>query len=145
LKHEDTLLWFINDQRFQYWVKDDKARLLWIPGIPGSGKSVLSAFLTERMTELKFCIAYFFCKCTDEHLRTDTAILKYWLAQLLDQNPRIFGYFQDEPDYRKDKEKTRWTASMLWRVFQRIWTDGDLENTCLILDALGKSSSTVWI
>lgn len=117
------------DPRYRAWIENDEKRLLWIHGKPGAGKSVLSAILVnERLEETGYkrrnCggrfVAYFFCKGTDERLRTDTAILKYLLAQILHQNPSIFHQFQNEPDYQRDEEKTRWTVGMLWNVFERI-------------------------
>ena len=153
-RHADTCTWFFDDTRYRDWVEDDNSLLLWIPGAPGSGKSVLSAILTEEMANygnLKngssegSSVAYFFCKGTDERLRSDSAILKHLLAQALDRDPWIFHYFEKEPDYRKDQKKTNWTSGMLWPIFKQIWTDSNLKpgRTWLIIDAIGIIYSTL--
>jgi nucleoside-triphosphatase THEP1 len=144
-RHADTCTWFFADTKYRDWVEDasDNNLLLWIPGAPGSGKSVLSAILTEEMASHGNNVAYFFCKDTDERLRSDSAILKHLLAQVLEQDPWIFHHFENEPDYRKDQEKTNWTSGMLWRIFEQIWTDSNLtprRTTCLIIDAIGTST-----
>jgi len=93
-------------------VEDDNNFLLWIPGAPGSGKSVLSAILTKEMANHGkngysegSSVAYFFSKGTDERLRSDSAILKHLLAQILEQDPWTFHHSENEPDYRKDQKK----------------------------------------
>jgi hypothetical protein len=148
--HNDTCSWLVNDQRFRKWIEDDEKRLLWIHAPPGLGKSVLSAFLVEQIFShtksgciKNFSTAYFFCKGTDERLRTDTAILKYLLVQILHHRHSLLPHFETEPDYRG--AKTQWTTGMLWRVFERVWNDDKLENTCLIIDALGEFLLTVFI
>jgi hypothetical protein len=147
-RHSDTCTWFFADTKYRDWVEDDNL-LLWIPGIPGSGKSVLSAILTEEMANRRensynegSPVAYFFCKATDERLRSDSAILKHLLAQVLEQDPWAFRHFENESDYRKDQENTNWKSGMLWRVFERIWTDYNLKagRMCLIIDAIGTST-----
>ena len=145
-RHADTCKWFLDDARYRDWVEDDNNLLLWILGAPGSGKSVLSAVLTNELANYGkigysegSSVAYFFCKGTDERLRSDSAILKHLLAQVLKQDPWTFHHFDREPDYRKDQEKTNWTSGMLWRTFGQVWTDSNLKpgRTWLIIDAIG--------
>ena len=147
-RHADTCTWFFADTKYRNWIDDDNNLLLWIPGAPGSGKSVLSAILTKEMAShgnLKnsysegSSVAYFFCKGTDERLRSDSAILKHLLAQVLEEDPWTFYHFENEPDYRKDRGKTNWTSGMLWRIFEQIWADSNLKpgRTWLIIDAIG--------
>ncbi len=137
-RHEGTCAWFFADTQYKEWVESSK-QLLWVSGRPGSGKSVLSAIITEEMASYskRFSVAYFFCKGTDQRLRTDSAILRHLLAQVLDQNPWLFDHFNAEPDYKNDQDKTHWTSGMLWRSFKRLWNDERVENLCLIIDAIG--------
>jgi hypothetical protein len=143
-RHADSCTWFFANARFRDWVEDDDKPLLWIPGTPGSGKSVLAAILTEEMANYgktgygeRSSVAYFFCRGTDERLRSDSAILKHLLAQVLERDPWMFHYFEKESDYRKDQEKTYWTSGMLWRIFEQVWTDDKPGRMCLIIDAIG--------
>lgn len=147
-RHENTCSWFFKDPRYQEWIFDDKNVLLWILGNPGSGKSVLAALLTHEIAGLghsrtplnneKLSVSYFFCDSTNELLRTDTAILKCLLAQILDKNrsTAMFEYFQNEFNNERNKN-IQWTTSMLWRVFEQILIDDSFKNTCLIIDTLG--------
>ena len=151
-RHADTCTWFFANTKYRDWVEDDDNLLLWIPGAPGSGKSVLSAILTKEMAKHEkngysegSSVAYFFCKGTDERLRSDSAILKHLLAQVLEQDPRTFHHFASEPDYRTDQRETTWTSGMLWRIFEQIWIDSNLKpgRTWLIIDAIGIFYSTL--
>jgi len=143
-RHADSCTWFFADTRYRDWVEDGDKPLLWILGGPGCGKSVLTAILTEEMTNHGKTgysegpsVAYFFCRGTDERLRSDSAILKHLLAQILERDPWMFHHFEKESDYQKNQDKTNWTSGMLWRVFKQIWTDDKPGRTCLIIDAIG--------
>lgn len=59
------------------------------------------------------------------------------LAQLLKQTPGMIAHFAVESEYVIQKEKTSWTFSTLWRVFERIMNDDTVKNYFLIIDALG--------
>jgi len=146
-RHADTCTWFFADTKYRDWVEDDNNQVLWIPGAPGSGKSVLSAILTKEMANHGKSVAYFFCKGTDERLRSDSAILKHLLAQVLEEDPWTLHHFEKEPDYQKDQQKTNWKSGMLWRIFERIWTDSNLKSAsgrmCLIIDAIGTFCPTL--
>ncbi len=143
-RYEGTCTWLFDDERYSDWLEDNSKQLLWISGKPGSGKSVLSAVLTQELVghghddhNQVSSIAYFFCKGTDERLRTDSAILRNLLSQVLYQNPFTFQHFEKERDYQKHQENTRWTTGMLWRIFEQIWTDNTLGHMYFIIDAIG--------
>jgi Cdc6-like AAA superfamily ATPase len=84
LRHPGTGLWFIECDEFQTWVKGSVSRL-WIYGIPGSGKSVLTALSIEevqRALDSRDALAYFFCDYMNATTQ-DPAIIFGSLAKLL--------------------------------------------------------------
>jgi hypothetical protein len=142
-RHENTCAWLLDDESFKLWNEQlqDNRTVLWINGGPGCGKSVLSAFLSKQFSRgeaSQISVAYFFCDDKDERLRTASAVLANWLAQLLYQVPNLIVHFSACAD-SMEKEKTRWTFGMLWRVFQRIIEDVNAGSICLLVDALGMS------
>lgn len=74
-------------------------------------------------------------------------MLRTLLVQVLNRYPKVFEHFQEEDQYKLHKEKTSWTYEMLWRVYRRIATDENMEQICLIIDAMGTQSCSVdlWI
>jgi len=115
-RRADTCTWFFADTGYRDWAEDDKL-LLWIPGAPGSGKSVLSAILTEEMAKHgnsgyseRSSIAYFFFRGTDKRLRSDSAILKHLLTQVLNQDPWMFHHFEKLSERSRENTWDTWNA-----------------------------------
>ncbi|KAF8542992.1 hypothetical protein BDD12DRAFT_305267 [Trichophaea hybrida] len=106
-RHENTCTWILEDKRYRNWTANDNP-ILWVHGVPGSGKSVLSSVLSKYLecycdTEIGFqrnySVAYFFCDDKDERLNTAHAILANLLAQLLKQDPNVIVHFSIESEY----------------------------------------------
>ncbi|KAF8544651.1 hypothetical protein BDD12DRAFT_906355 [Trichophaea hybrida] len=138
-RHENTCTWILDDRHYRTWAKKDNQAILWIFGDPGCGKSVLSSFLTKKITQGKtnqHCMAYFFCDDKDEKSRTAHAILLNLVAQLLNQVPGVIAHFLAEFDYTMNKEKTSWSIGMLWRVLKQIINDTHLVQIYILIDAL---------
>ena len=146
-RHENTCTWFLADKRYRDCIEGDRNTVLWIHGGPGCGKSVLSSLLSkelcsdEKIFGGSYSVAYFFCDDKDERLRTESAVLLNLLAQLLRQDPSVLRHFFAESDYAVHKERTSWSFGMLWRVFDRIVRDDKCRPMCVIIDALGMSST----
>lgn len=60
--------------------------LLWVHGIPGSGKTHASSFFIEHLQKDRV-VAYFFCDTKDDRKRDFLGILSTWASQLLEQQP----------------------------------------------------------
>jgi Cdc6-like AAA superfamily ATPase len=83
-----TGLWFLESEQFSRW-KIDAASFLWLYGIPGCGKTVLSS--TVLQTLLGYCqedigkvVAYFYFDFTDPR-KQDTELMIYSLISQLSQ------------------------------------------------------------
>ncbi|KIJ32711.1 hypothetical protein M422DRAFT_112480, partial [Sphaerobolus stellatus SS14] len=69
-REDNTGFWFLGSERFKYW-RESTSSYLWLYGIPGCGKTVLSASIVEELH--KFCLgkgssyalAYFFFDARD--------------------------------------------------------------------------------
>ncbi|OHF02107.1 NACHT and WD domain-containing protein [Colletotrichum orchidophilum] len=84
-----TCSWILDTESFQNWLGDDsrKPRVLWINGNAGSGKSVLSSFLINHLTQSGLACYYFFIRFTDQKKRAINAILRSLAYQLATSNP----------------------------------------------------------
>ncbi|KAI5460819.1 ankyrin repeat-containing domain protein, partial [Mariannaea sp. PMI_226] len=83
-----TCEWILNRPEYKSWSDGKGAQDLLLIGGPGIGKTMLSMFLVdtlkEKIQQSKQMLVYFFCDDKDARRRSDTAILRGLLYQLLD-------------------------------------------------------------
>lgn len=85
---EGTCQWILSDPQYLDWNLQKETCLLWISGYPGSGKTILSAYLLDHLDEaaspnLWTAPCYFFCDGKIEAQSEGTAILRSLIHQLL--------------------------------------------------------------
>lgn len=70
---------------------DDSAEVLWLNGMPGVGKSTMSAFLIDLLERLypDSVVLYFFCKNGDAKLSHARNIVKTFAHQLITKTPKV--------------------------------------------------------
>jgi predicted AAA+ superfamily ATPase len=71
--------WVLKHKVYLNWEDPlSRSQLLWVSGIPGCGKTVLSAFLINRlkMSEKNTKVAYFFCDDKEEKQKSVEALLR---------------------------------------------------------------------
>lgn len=81
-----TCQWFLDLKKFQVWVEESN-KTLFCPGIPGAGKTVLTAVVIESLmtrfrNEPDVGIAYFYCNFRLEELHGVESVLSSLLKQL---------------------------------------------------------------
>ncbi|EFX03862.1 nacht and ankyrin domain containing protein [Grosmannia clavigera kw1407] len=96
--------WLLHTEAYQKWISslsangqetneqneyDAARRLLWITGIPGSGKTSLATSLVQEFGKATrgkmFKTAYFYCETREQKTTTLRAILRTWTWQLMQQ------------------------------------------------------------
>lgn len=117
-----TCDWIIKRPEFQIWTNLDPAfdfsKTFWIHGAPGFGKSVLFARLVEYLFMQKGVpVAHFFCIGGDDAKRQPRAIVRSWVAQLVNQNPVAVEVVRD---FYYGKESRRATESDIWTLFKEV-------------------------
>lgn len=93
LRQADTGLWFLESHSYAQWKGDDTSPL-WLHGIPGCGKTVLSATILENV--LQHCsddpgkaAAYFYFDFNDAEKQDPELMLRSLIWQLLRQSAKI--------------------------------------------------------
>ena len=85
-RHANTCQWVLARDAFVQFsqVTHSGGSFLWIYAQPGAGKTVLAAFLIDRIAlhHQPGCVLFFFCKDTDDDKRTPIAIARSLLYQL---------------------------------------------------------------
>ncbi|KIW16736.1 hypothetical protein PV08_03925 [Exophiala spinifera] len=127
---------------FTNWDEPDSPRLLWIKGLPGTGKTMLlMGIIRELESQLSLLtpsLAYFFCQGTgDQSLAKATAALRSLMWLLLLQQPQLLShllsrYEKAGPPFFSDRNVFHALSS----VFRSMLKDPLLSPTYLIVDAL---------
>ncbi|KAL1606531.1 hypothetical protein SLS60_003936 [Paraconiothyrium brasiliense] len=86
-----TSAWFTSNDDYREWLKSKKDGLLWIKGIPGSGKSVLAAHLVNELAQSQSgtTVLYFFFRQIIDANHEPAALLRDWLDQILVHSPPL--------------------------------------------------------
>ncbi|CAG8269634.1 unnamed protein product [Penicillium nalgiovense] len=94
--------WLTSTTTYQQWHKGDENGLLWVKGIPGSGKSVLAASIISRLQEGDVPVIFFFFRQIIDANHQPASALRDWLCQLLDYSPplqvKLKNYIVDKRD-----------------------------------------------
>ncbi|KAF2681949.1 hypothetical protein K458DRAFT_75668 [Lentithecium fluviatile CBS 122367] len=92
-RQDDTGLWFLESDQYTRW-KADAASFLWLHGIPGCGKTILSSTILENV--LQHCngdpgkvVTYFFFDFNDLQKQNPELMVRSLICQLSQQCVRI--------------------------------------------------------
>ncbi|KAH8623087.1 hypothetical protein IG631_22244 [Alternaria alternata] len=92
-RQADTGLWLLESPKFREW-KESAASRLWLYGIPGCGKTILSSTIVDHV--LKYChgdtrnaIAYFYFDFNDAQKQDPELMLRSLIRQLLQRSDII--------------------------------------------------------
>ncbi|KAL6715324.1 hypothetical protein ACLMJK_007590 [Lecanora helva] len=91
--------WLLEQARFKVWLQDwNQPRLLWCPGKPGAGKTVLASLVIDTITE-RFAhtsdLAYFYYDYSDQEAQNPVNVVGSLLRQFLSQRAEISSEIQD--------------------------------------------------
>lgn len=83
--------WLTASNAYTDWLSGQDHGLLWIRGIPGSGKSVMAAKLADELTQSNpgFPVLYFFFRQIIDANHEPQALLRDWMDQILDYSPPL--------------------------------------------------------
>ncbi|KAN0071996.1 hypothetical protein V8E54_009725 [Elaphomyces granulatus] len=134
----DTCTWILEQTEYKTWFKSEGSALLRIEGGPGTGKTVLAAFLVDELESARrnvpdMAFAYFFCDNKDENRKSATSILRSFISQLLRQT----GLFRHvKADFERKNGDFLANFEALWRIITSILHDRKSGKVFLLIDAL---------
>ncbi|RYP84315.1 hypothetical protein DL770_005219 [Monosporascus sp. CRB-9-2] len=147
----DSSNWILGHEDFQRWRDDDEARLLWIKGDPGKGKTMLLiAIINELERQLKelkqshqqsaidtTALSYFFCQGTNSNLNNATAVLRGLVYLLGAQNPQLASHLRKSYDTARSKLFEDANAFFsLSEVLEGMLRDAAVTRIYILVDAL---------
>ncbi|OMP81806.1 Ankyrin-2 [Diplodia seriata] len=102
LRQDGTGLWFIKGPTFEAFQNTSNSRL-WLYGIPGAGKSVLSAAIIDSLEQSeKMATAFFFCEYGNRSTQTIRQILGSVARQLAIQSSAALAVLEDFHNSHQD-------------------------------------------
>ncbi|PMD21888.1 hypothetical protein NA56DRAFT_645131 [Hyaloscypha hepaticicola] len=135
-----TCQWVLSNPNYLYWYNMEKSCLLWISGHPGSGKTVLSAYLLEYLSAnkppfiLRNTVCFFFCDDKVESQRDGRAILRSLIHQILIRRRKLIKHIKAAYDVQGPRLVDNFNE--LWRIFKAITTDSRAGSINIIVDAI---------
>ncbi|KAL5350008.1 hypothetical protein ACLOAV_005044 [Pseudogymnoascus australis] len=127
-----TGLWVRNSTAYMEWHTGTEHGLLWIRGIPGSGKSVVAATLVDQLRREGVPVLYFFFRQTIDTNHSPVTALRDWLDQVLAFSPPLQLALKGYEDDGRDWESV--AATDLWLHLRAAITH--LPRAYLVVDAL---------
>ncbi|GLB04460.1 hypothetical protein AtubIFM57258_010426 [Aspergillus tubingensis] len=148
---KDTCQWIFQTDELKNWLDantnthNPQNSILWLNGLPGSGKSTMAMCLTEGL-EQQFntdrkdgSFAFFFCEANHDTQNTATAILRGILWQLIRQNPILQDWLVGR--FRERNDTLLQSFEGLWTILTEIATDPRCKISYCIIDALDECDS----
>lgn len=85
----NTGQWLLDSPTYKQWHSSKDDGILWVKGIPGSGKSVVAATLIDHLGKEKVPVLYFFFRQIIDANHVPQAALRDWLDQILEYSPPL--------------------------------------------------------
>ncbi|KAL8747538.1 MAG: hypothetical protein Q9184_007585, partial [Pyrenodesmia sp. 2 TL-2023] len=135
--------WILLRTQYQAWLAGDSglSRILWLHGVPGCGKSVLSAFLLGQLRDMGHSCQYFFFRFGDKAKRSVNLMLRSIAYQIAAEIPELRFQLEKLADDAVRLEKAE--SRIIWqKVFiSRLFTLRIRQPLYWILDALDECES----
>ncbi|RYP26210.1 hypothetical protein DL768_011775 [Monosporascus sp. mg162] len=117
-----TCKWILNRTAFLGWVSPEfptaTAKMLWINGPAGYGKTVLCASLVEHLsTILEAGVAFYFFSSESESRGDPFAIIRSWVCQLISRDRNAFELACARWDTKSGPTATRSEVLELFKAF----------------------------
>jgi hypothetical protein len=139
-RHKGTGLWFIGGQAFADWLERSSS-FLWLHGIPGCGKTILSSTIIEHMKSVTApdrVLLYFYFDFTDTNKQTFESMLRSLIYQLYKRQPETRGPVDQLWESVKQGNQ-QLSKSSLSDVLTAMLSN--VNNVSIVLDALDESTT----
>ncbi|EUC40026.1 hypothetical protein COCMIDRAFT_109863, partial [Bipolaris oryzae ATCC 44560] len=155
----DCYAWILDDDSFQRWRTHDEARLLWIKGDPGKGKTMMTMGVIDELSRPKLShealleapvlsdnstplLSFFFCQNTVPALNNAVSVLRGLIYMLVKQRDGLLRYVYEE--YKTAGKQLFIGHNAIYSlrsILLSILNDASLPPTYLLIDALDECKS----
>lgn len=138
--------WILNHTKFTTWLQERDARLLWIHGGPGKGKTTMMTRLITKLFQIANqteessplhpgLVLFFFCRSVDPGLTMARSIIK-GLIYLLAQHGNLVKPLQRQYESNGHHSFAQVTLRTLWNIFREMLEDCKAKQIYIVIDAL---------
>jgi hypothetical protein len=139
-RQEGTGLWFLQSDVYAYW-KKQRNSILWLHGIPGCGKTILSSTIIEDLTTLPSpAVLYFFFDFSDFHKQTLDNMIRSLINQLYHKHDNTWRFVDSLYSSCEDGHRQPRSES-LCQIFLKMIDS--LEQIYIVLDALDECRTRI--
>ena len=134
---EGTLNWVLNNTQYTTWASDPDARILWVTGHAGCGKTTLASYIMRYLTDHlppQALVCRFFCNNRHEELCDASALLRSLIFQILDRRRRLWRLVKKASDAGGLHIFRQFDA--LWNLFVQITRAERGLSITIIIDAI---------
>ncbi|RYP08295.1 hypothetical protein DL765_008837 [Monosporascus sp. GIB2] len=136
-----TCDWVLQRPAFRRWISPDfpaeTAKLLWINGPAGFGKTILCAGVTEHLSStLATPVAHFFFSSDFESRGDPFTAIRSWISQVVSRDPGAFDLVRERCEEQEEQVATRATVV---KIFQDILRG--VPGCTLVVDGLDECTS----
>ncbi|KAF5720633.1 serine threonine phosphatase 6 regulatory ankyrin repeat subunit C [Fusarium mundagurra] len=110
---EGTGEWIHRSDHYLKWHESQEDGLLWIKGVPGSGKSVVAANMIHKLSQEETPVLYFFFRQIVDANHRPINLLRDWLDQILVYCPPLQASLKAYVDECRDLDSI--SVDELWR------------------------------
>ncbi|KAH8430968.1 uncharacterized protein LDX57_008630 [Aspergillus melleus] len=132
--------WIMESPELQKWQTSADARLLWIKGGPGKGKTMAMIGLVDFYLPQIADLCYFFCQNGIPHLNNAVSVLRALVWRLLWTHHGLQKYIPNEYKCKKYNGKEVFESpnafAMLTVMLSQMLRDETLDKVFVVLDAL---------
>nr|XP_036581485.1 pfs domain-containing protein [Colletotrichum truncatum]KAF6789836.1 pfs domain-containing protein [Colletotrichum truncatum] len=152
-RHEGTGQWFLNHESYSNW-KTAPNSSLWLYGIPGCGKTILSTIIIEHLRNTEQCsgnLLYFYFDFTDTSKQSLEKAIRSLIAQLYSKKQCAQTHLDILYSSHK-KEKRQPSTDLLCKTFKtmvdqtgEIWIVLDALDECQTRNGPENEGLLAWI
>ena len=138
-----TCEWILSNQVLSAWFQQSKVSgVLWLYGLPASGKSTMSAYLINHLKQMRGFCQFFFFRFGDQTKRSINALLRSLAFQIAEQIPAfrlaLLSMSNNGVRLEKTDARTIWQKLFVSVLFKLDFT----KPLYWILDAIDESDSS---
>ncbi|KAK5680097.1 hypothetical protein LTS10_008047 [Elasticomyces elasticus] len=142
---EGTCEWVWENPVYRSWRFGD-ARLLWINGGPGKGKTVLSIYLTQELEKEGHAI-YFFCENGEQDRNSATAVLRGLIWHVTKRCPQLTEHLLEPLSNEQRAHAALASRETLWNMLVKLLQDPRIGTAFCVLDGVDEcdEESQSWL